>query len=64
MNREAQFYKDMEVYNYSFLVTDDGGIVGNKCHAYFHGSDGLGTCNTKCQWWVGCPCPMWITQDR
>ncbi len=27
-----------------------------KCTAYFKGEDGLGTCDTRCQWWNGC-CP-------
>lgn len=27
------------------------------CTAYFRGDDGLGHCNTDCQWWNGgCPC--------
>ena len=27
------------------------------CTAYFRGKDGLGTCDTECQWWNGsCPC--------
>jgi len=28
-----------------------------KCEAYFKGIDGLGTCDTKCQWYnEDCPC--------
>lgn len=27
-----------------------------KCNAYFKGSDGLGTCDTECQWYSeDCP---------
>lgn len=26
-------------------------VKGVKCHAYFKGVDGLGTCNTECQWY-------------
>jgi len=28
-----------------------------ECTATFKGIDGLGTCDTECQWWQGkCPC--------
>ena len=29
-----------------------------ECTAYFKGKDGLGNCDTECQWWVdkGCVC--------
>ena len=31
--------------------------TGYKCTASFKGRDGLGTCDTGCQWWNGgCPC--------
>lgn len=31
--------------------------TGYICTAYFKGKDGLGTCDTNCQWWNnGCPC--------
>lgn len=30
--------------------------TGYECTHYFRGGDGLGTCDTDCQWWVGsCP---------
>ena len=33
-------------------MTDEANNVkGVKCHAYFKGIDGLGTCNTECQWY-------------
>lgn len=25
--------------------------TGFECTAYFRGRDGLGTCDTECQWW-------------
>jgi hypothetical protein len=28
-----------------------GKDTGYICTAYFRGKDGLGTCNTGCQWW-------------
>jgi hypothetical protein len=32
--------------------------IGYECTAYFRGIDGLGTCDTDCQWWFdgACPC--------
>lgn len=31
--------------------------TGFECTNYFRGKDGLGTCDTECQWWKGsCPC--------
>jgi len=33
-------------------VLDNGDVLEVKCHADFKGIDGLGTCNTKCQWWL------------
>ena len=38
-------------------------LKGVKCHAYFGGVDGNGTCDTVCQWWTGYACPMWIGRD-
>ncbi len=34
-----------------FTKEENGDIKGVKCNAYFGGKDGLGTCNTDCQWW-------------
>ena len=34
-------------------------VDGVECTAYFRGWDGLGTCDTRCQWFMGvakCPC--------
>ena len=31
--------------------------TGYECTAYFKGSDGLGTCDTGCQWWTDDGCP-------
>lgn len=34
-------------------------VKGVECTAYFRGKDGLGTCDTECQWYVApglCPC--------
>lgn len=33
------------------MITKDTDVKGKTCHAYFKGSDGLGTCNSKCQWY-------------
>jgi len=32
--------------------------TGYECTSYFKGIDGLGTCDTECQWWHdgACPC--------
>jgi len=43
--------------------------TGYECTAYFNGGDGLGTCDTVCQWWFGsCPkakgSPAWDGQDE
>lgn len=43
--------------------------TGHRCTAYFKGRDGLGTCDTNCQWWNdGCVCakghPKWDGIDR
>jgi len=36
-------------------------VKGRKCHAYFGGKDGLGMCDTDCQWYQeGVPCVMWV----
>lgn len=42
--------------------------TGYECTAYFEGSDGMGTCDTDCQWWFGlCPAAKgskeWDGQD-
>lgn len=40
-------------------------IEGYKCLAYFRGSDGCGTCDTECQWYVeGSSCPWWLTEEE
>lgn len=44
----------------SYLIKDNVDIAGNKCHAHFEGKDGLGTCNTDCQWWKNVDCLMWV----
>ena len=48
----------------SYLIDDDGNVIGNKCHNYFAGKDGLGTCNIGCQWWEDDDCCMWVPQDK
>ena len=46
-------------------VGGKGSIVkGHKCHAYFAGRDGKGTCDTQCQWYVkDSDCPMWVKRE-
>ena len=42
-------------------------VENQTCYAYFRGSDGLGTCDTECQWYKGMKegsmepviCPWW-----
>ena len=37
--------------------------TGYECTNYFRGKDGLGTCDTECQWWQeGCPCAKGSTK--
>lgn len=39
----------------------DGDLRGVRCHCYFKGRDGFGTCNTSCQWYIENGfCPQWI----
>ena len=33
------------------MIDSSTDVKGVTCHAYFKGHDGLGTCNTKCQWY-------------
>jgi hypothetical protein len=33
------------------MIDSSTDVKGVICHAYFKGRDGLGTCNTKCQWY-------------
>lgn len=45
-------------------------VKGKTCYAYFRGSDGKGTCDTDCQWWIAeyfnnfRGCPMWIDRKK
>lgn len=45
-----------------------GDVKGVTCFCYFRGRDGLGTCNTLCQWATpikhGQCCPMWTPQEK
>ena len=50
-------------------VLDNKNIIGVRCHAYFRGVDGVGICNTDCQWWrdtnlKSTACPMWIERSK
>lgn len=49
-----------------------GAETGYECTAYFRGVDGLGVCDTGCQWWQAapdeCPCakgsPSWDGKEH
>ena len=44
-------------YTYYKMKGNAMSTTGYKCTASFKGRDGLGTCDTGCQWWNGgCPC--------
>ena len=38
-------------------------VEGIECTNYFRGIDGLGTCDTKCQWYIPDKCPCAKGQD-
>ena len=39
-------------------------VEDKTCYAYFRGKDGLGTCDTECQWYVeGESCPWWEPEE-
>lgn len=45
-------------------------VINKKCHSYFRGIDGLGTCDTECQWWLNdyltddFGCFMWTPREK
>lgn len=51
-----------------FTKLENGDIEGVRCNASFAGKDGLGTCNTDCQWWhesyLENGCVMWKVKDN
>ena len=43
----------------------EGDLKGVRCCCYFKGRDGLGTCNTGCQWYRKDGfCPQWIPVEH